>query len=102
MFYAVFTGYNTHTKVKNKRHRKSEFGSSIIAHVDLSHSLTVLCQYLQWAGLNTVKGNQNISPQTISHVVTTENHLFRVKCDHVHGKFAYAINMYCEIVLNSS
>ena len=42
------------------------------------------------------------SSQTISHVVTKENHLFRVKCDHVHGKFAYAINMYCEIVLNSS
>ena len=27
--YAVFTGYNTHTKVKKERHRKSEFGSSI-------------------------------------------------------------------------
>ena len=52
--------------------------------------------------LNTIKGNQNISPQTIGHAVTTENHLFRVKCDHLHGKFAYAINMYCEIVLNSS
>ena len=41
----------------------------------------------------------SVSPQTISHAVTTEN---RVKCDHVQGKFAYAINMYCEIVLNNS
>ena len=45
---------------------------------------------------------KDVSPQTISHAVTTENHFFRVKCDHVQGKFAYAINMYCEIVLNSS
>ena len=27
--YAVFTGYNTHTKVKKERHRKYDFGSSI-------------------------------------------------------------------------
>ena len=27
--YAVFTGYNTYTKVKKERHKKSEFGSSI-------------------------------------------------------------------------
>ena len=57
--------------------------------------------YNSWDLLNTIYGNQSVSPQTISHAVT-ENHLFRVKCDHVHGKFAYAINMYCEIVLNSS
>ena len=38
----LLNNYNTHTKV---RHRKSEFGSSIIiAYVGLSHSLTVLCQ----------------------------------------------------------
>ena len=57
--------------------------------------------YTGWDLINT-KGNKNGSPQTISHAVTAENHLFEVKCDHVHGKFAYAINMYCEIVLNSS
>ena len=39
----------------------------------------------------------------VSHAVTTENHLFRVNCDCVHEKFAYAINMHCEIiVLHSS
>ena len=58
--------------------------------------------YNGWDLLNTIKSNQKISPQTIGHAVTTENHLFGVKCDHVHGKFAYAINMYCEIILNSS
>ena len=58
--------------------------------------------YNGWDLLNTIYGNQSVSPQTISHAVTTENHFFRVKCDHVQGKFAYAINMYCEIVLNSS
>ena len=38
----------------------------------------------------------------VSHTVTTENHLFKVKCDHVYGNFAYAKNMYCEIALHSS
>ena len=55
-----------------------------------------------WDLLNAIQGNRNRRPQTISHAVTIENHFFRVKCDHVHGKFAYAINMYCEMVLNSS
>ena len=30
----------------------------------------------------------------VSHAATTENHLFRVNYDHVHGKFAYVINYY--------
>ena len=90
--------YNTHTKV---RHRKSEFGSSI-AHVGLS-LVTVLCQKLHWVGLSKYHIRQQKRKSTnYCHAVTTENHLFEVKCDHVHGKFAYAINMYCEIVLNSS
>ena len=37
-----------------------------------------------------------------SHAVTTENHLFGVKCDHVQGNFAYTISMYREIALHSS
>ena len=38
----------------------------------------------------------------LSHAATTENHLFGVKCDHVHGHFTYTISMYCEIALHNS
>ena len=39
---------------------------------------------------------------TLLVVQLQQNHLLKVKCDRVDGKFAYTINMYCEIVLNSS
>ena len=64
----------------------------------------VLYQSLQWVGLTKYYKvtEMEVHKVLVSHAVTTENHFFGVKCDHVYGNFAYAINMYREIELHSS
>ena len=65
----------------------------------------VLCQSLQWVELTIIpyKATETeVHKLLVSHAVTTENHFFGVKCNHVQGNFAYAINVYCEILLHSS
>ena len=77
----------------------TEFGSSS----RFFSTLMVLCQSLQWVGLTKYHykaTDTDIHKLLVSHAVATENHLFGVKCDHVHGYFAYAIKMYCEILLH--